>query len=273
METHHPGDQMSPRARFAHDLAEHRKAARMTQAAAAARMRCHESLISHIETGRRAPTLEFAREADKVFDLDGHFVALFMRITQSPTLGWFARWVEEIEPRAVILQSWDPLLIPGVLQTADYARAIFATTTASPDRVEERVQARIQRIAVFDGPTPPTFLALIDEGVLHRPVGGPDVLAAQLRYLLELAQHPQITVQLVPIATGSAAGMMSAFALARLRDGSEVVSADSVLSGHVTGDHEAVARLKQRYDTIRADAQPKNVTQQAIEDAIRKWNS
>ncbi|GLW06245.1 hypothetical protein Misp01_13750 [Microtetraspora sp. NBRC 13810] len=88
METHHPGDQMSPRARFAHDLAEHRKAARMTQAAAAARMRCHESLISHIETGR---------------------------------------------------------------------------------------------FAVFDGPTPPTFLALVDEGVLHRPVGGPDVLAAQMR--------------------------------------------------------------------------------------------
>ncbi|MFG1970333.1 Scr1 family TA system antitoxin-like transcriptional regulator [Nonomuraea fuscirosea] len=273
MKSHHSGDQMSPRARFAHDLAEHRKAARMTQAAAAARMRCHESLISHIETGRRTPTLEFAREADKAFDLDEHFVALFKRVTQSPALGWFARWVEEIEPRAVILQSWDPLLIPGVLQTADYARAIFTTAPTSLDRVEERVQARIQRIAVFDSPTPPTFLALIDEGVLHRPVGGPDVLAAQLRYLVELAQHPQITVQLVPIAAGSAAGMMSAFALARLRDGSEVVSADSVLSGHVTGDHEAVARLKQRYDTIRADAQPKNVTRQAIEDAIRKWNS
>ncbi|AQZ63013.1 hypothetical protein BKM31_17485 [[Actinomadura] parvosata subsp. kistnae] len=86
-----------------------------------------------------------------------------------------------------------------------------------------------------------------------------------------MAQHPQITIQLVPIAAGSAAGMMSAFALARLRDGSEVVSADSVLSGQVTGDHEAVAALKRRYDTIRADAQPKRVTQQAIEDAIRKW--
>ncbi|MBN6057303.1 helix-turn-helix transcriptional regulator, partial [Nonomuraea sp. RK-328] len=268
----HSGDQMSPRARFASDLTEHRKAARMTQAALATRMRCHESLVSHIETGRRSPTLDFAQEADNAFNLDRHFVALFQRISQSPALGWFARWVEEIEPRAVILHSWDPLLVPGILQTADYARAIFAAT-ASPDRVEERVQARTRRIAIFDAPEPPAFLALVDEGVLHRPIGGPDILAAQLRYLLELAQHPRITVQLVPIAAGSAAGMMSAFALARLHDGSEVVSADSVLSGHVTGDHEAVARLKQRYDTIRADAQPKNVTQQAIEDAIRKWNS
>lgn len=264
------GDQMSPRARFARDLAEYRRAARMTQAALAMRMRCHESLISHIETGRRSPTMDLAEEADRIFGLDGHFVAHFAKIVQSPTLGWFARWVEEIEPRAIILQSWDPLLIPGILQTPDYARAIFRTTS-TPDQVDERVQARTRRIAIFEGPHPPTFLALIDEGVLHRPIGGPDVLAAQLRHLLELAEHPRITVQLVPVAAGCVPGMMSAFALARLRDGSEVVSADSVLSGQVTADHEAVARIKQRYDGIRADAQPKSVTHRAIEDAIRKW--
>ncbi|MFE0150128.1 Scr1 family TA system antitoxin-like transcriptional regulator [Nonomuraea sp. NPDC059007] len=96
-------------------------------------------------------------------------------------------------------------------------------------------------------------------------------LAAQLRYLLEMARHPRITVQLVPIAAGCVLGMMSAFALARLRDGSEVVCADSVLSGQVTADYDAVARIKQRHDSIRADAQPKSVTHEAIEDAIRKW--
>ncbi|WP_187414621.1 helix-turn-helix domain-containing protein [Nonomuraea sp. PA05] len=265
-----PGDSMSPRARFAHDLTEYRKSAKMTQAALALRMRCHESLISHIETGRRAPTVDIAEEADRTFGLDGHFVALFTRIAQSPTLGWFARWVEEIEPRAVILQSWDPLLIPGILQTPDYARAIFQTGSA-PDRVEERVEARIRRISIFDGACPPTFLALMDEGVLHRPIGTADILAAQLRYLLELTRHPQITVQLVPVVAGCVPGMMSAFALARLRDGSEVVSADSVLSGQVTADHDAVVQLKQRYDRIRADAQPRFDTQQAIEDAIGKW--
>ncbi|MFI9589430.1 DUF5753 domain-containing protein [Nonomuraea sp. NPDC052265] len=168
------------------------------------------------------------------------------------------------------MTSWDPLLIPGILQTADYARAIFSRT-APQDRVEERVQARMKRLRIFDSPGPPTFLALIDEGVLHRPIGGSEVLAEQLHYLLDLTRHPPITLQLVPVAAGCVAGTMSAFALARLRDGSEVVSADSVLSGYVTGDHDAVMRLKQRYDTIRADAQPKNVTSQAIEDAIRKW--
>ncbi|YCK42329.1 helix-turn-helix domain-containing protein [Actinomadura sp. ATCC 39365] len=264
------GDHLSPRARFAQDLADRRKAARMTQSALALRILCHESLVSHVEKGRRIPTLEFAREVDKAFGTDGHFTGLHERISQSPALGWFARWVEEIEPQAVILQSWDPLLIPGILQTAGYARAIFSAATP-PDRVEERVQARIRRMRIFDSSCPPAFLALIDEGVLHRPIGGREVLAEQLRYLLDLICHPRITIQLVPVTAGCVAGTMSAFALARLRDGAEVVSADSVLSGHVTGDHEAVMRLKQRYDTIRADAEPKNVTPRAIEDAIKKW--
>lgn len=266
------GDQLSPRARFAADLTERRTAARMTQAALAQRMSCHGSLVSHIENGRRSPTLEFAEEADKAFGLNGHFVALHTRISQSPALGWFAPWAEEIEPQAVILQSWDPLLIPGILQTTDYVRAIFSATTP-PHQVEERIQARTRRISIFDNPDPPTFLALIDEEVLHRPIGGPSVLAGQLRSLLDISHHPRITIQIVPTATGCVPGMMSAFALARLRDGSEVVSADSILSGHVTGDHHEVAQARQRFDAIRADAQPRHSTHQTIEDAIKKWTS
>ncbi|MFI6178657.1 Scr1 family TA system antitoxin-like transcriptional regulator [Nonomuraea sp. NPDC051191] len=265
-------DHLSPRARFARDLAERRKAARMTQSALALRILCHESLVSHVEKGRRVPTLVFAREVDRAFGTDGHFTGLHERISQSPALGWFARWVEEIEPQAVIMYSWDPLVIPGMLQTVDYARAVFAGTGSS-DQVEEQVQARIRRIGVFEASKPPSLLAVIEEGVLHRPFGGAGVLVGQLRFLLELTEHPQITVQMLPHTAGCIAGMVSAFALARLRDGSEVVSADSLLSGQVSGDHDAVARLKQRYDSIRAHAQPKNVTRQAIEGAIAKWTS
>ncbi|MEV0353258.1 helix-turn-helix transcriptional regulator [Nonomuraea sp. NPDC050680] len=264
-------DHMSPRARFASDLEHYRKKMKLSQISLSTRMRCHTSLISHVERGRRTPTLEFAEAADQAFGLDDHFVKLYRQITHSPALGWFARWVEEIEPQAVILQSWDPLLVPGLLQTPEYARAIFSTT-ASPEQAEERVQARTRRMQIFEGPTPPTFLALVDESVIDRPIGGPAVLLNQLRYLHELTQHPRITIQLVPTAAGCVVGMVSAFALARLRDGTEVVSADSLLSGHVTGDHETVAQLKVRYDTIRADANSQTASQRAIGDAIRKWS-
>ncbi|MFG1943972.1 helix-turn-helix transcriptional regulator [Nonomuraea sp. NPDC048826] len=265
------GDQTSPRARFAADLMRRRREAGMSQTALSNRLRCHTSLISHVERGRRAPTVEFAEALDRAFQLDGHFMDLFTQISHSPTLGWFARWVEEIEPQAAILQSWDPLVIPGLLQTPEYARAIFATAVPI-EQVEERVQVRMRRMEIFDAPNPPAFLAIIDESTLHRPIGGPRVLAGQLGRLLEHVQNSRITVQVVPTASGCAAGMMSAFTLARLRDGAEVVSADSVLSGLVTGDHESVARVKVRYDTIRADAYPQSMSLQVIEDAVRKWS-
>ncbi|MEV0593144.1 helix-turn-helix domain-containing protein [Nonomuraea cavernae] len=77
-------DQMSPRARFALDLAQQRKEAGMSQAALSTRMRCHTSLISHLERGRRPPTLDFAEALDHAFHLDGHFVGLFRQIAHSP---------------------------------------------------------------------------------------------------------------------------------------------------------------------------------------------
>lgn len=263
-------DPAPPRVRFATDLEQYRRRSGLSLVALGTQMRCHPSLISHIERGRRAPTLDFAEALDHAFQLDQHFTTLFRQISHSPALGWFARWVEEVEPQAVILQSWDPMLIPGLLQTPEYARAVFSPM-APADQVEERVEARIRRLQIFDRPNPPVFLALIDEGVLHRPIGGPEVLLHQLRHLLELAQHPCVTIQLVPIAAGCGAGMMSAFSLARLRGGIEVASADSVLSGDVTSDHDAVARLKVRYNIIRADAHSQSVSLRLMEDAVTTW--
>jgi transcriptional regulator with XRE-family HTH domain len=266
------GNPMSPRARFASDLEHHRKDAGLSQIALSTRMQCHTSLISHIERGRRTPTREFAEALDRVFQLDEHFAGLLREIAHSPTIGWFARWVEEIEPQAAILQSWDPLLVPGCLQTPEYARTLFSK--ASPaDQVEEQVLARTQRLQIFDGPSPPVYTALIDEHVLHRPVGSPAILVDQLRYLLELCLHPRITIQVVPVDAGCVAGMLSAFTLARLRNGAEIVSTDSFLSGHVTGDYDSVMNLKVRYETIRADAHPQSVSQRAIEDAVTKWTN
>ncbi|MEV4104736.1 helix-turn-helix transcriptional regulator [Nonomuraea sp. NPDC049649] len=263
---------MSPRARFAQELERHRREAGLSQIALSARMCCHTSLISHIERGRRAPTRDFAEGLDRAFGVDGHFVGLFKQISHSPNLGWFARWVEEIEPQAVILQSWDPLLVPGCLQTPEYARALLSSTSPA-DQLEERVLARTQRVQLFDAPGGPIYLALIDENVLHRPIGGTAILANQLRYLLELSSHPRITIQVVPVAAGCTVGMVTGFVLARLRDGAEIASTDSLLAGHVTGDYGVVAQLKVRYETIRADAHSQSMSQRLIEEAAAKWVS
>ncbi|MEU7000983.1 helix-turn-helix transcriptional regulator [Nonomuraea sp. NPDC046570] len=270
---HNEPDQISPRAQFAADLQQFRKDRGLSQVALSGHMKVHQSLVSHVERGVRPPTRDFAEAADRAFGLEGHFAHLYARVVQSPALGWFARWVEEVEPRATMLWTWDPLLVPGLLQTDSYARAIFSTSVIPVDQAEERVVARMQRRHILDRADPPLVWALIDEGVLHRPIGGVEVLAGQLRYLLELAKHPRLMVQIVPVAAGCASGMVSSFALARLPSGAEAVTIDSLLIGQVTADPQSVGVLRARYETIRASAHSKDESRRVIENAVSKYES
>lgn len=260
-----------PRVQFVTDLVKYRVARGLSKAALARRMSVHPTLVGHVELGRRPPTPGFARAADAAFGLDSHFTALADAIYHAGGLGWFARWVEEVEPRASTLWTWDPLVIPGLLQTEDYSRAIFQTTpTIAPSDVDGRVRARRQRQRILDRADAPRLLALVDESVLLRPMGGTQVLRAQLRHLVEMAERPRVTVQLVPIAAGHAAGMMSAFALARLADGAELASVDSILSGAVVHEAKPVGRLRVLYDSIRAEALPQGLSLAAISDALER---
>ena len=211
--------------------------------------------------------MSFAEAADDAFGLDGHFAQLVKQMSRSGALGWFSRWVDEIEVHAVAIWTWDPMLIPGFLQTEAYARAVFESGSAPREDLEERIAARIRRRQILDGPTPPNVWMLVDEGTLHRPIGGAEVLRQQLCFLLEIARHPKVTLQIVPIDTGSATGMVSAFILARLPDGKEAISVDSFL-GKVSADQEVAQHLREKYENIRSDAYPKRVSLKVIEDAI-----
>ncbi|GLW10226.1 transcriptional regulator [Microtetraspora sp. NBRC 13810] len=237
------------------------------------RMKCHATLVGKVEKGKRTPTPDFAMAADAAFELDGHFVELATRVAREAAgPRWWYRWTDEVEPQAVILQSWDPMLVPGLLQTPAYARAVLGSSPLIvSDQLEGAVAARTARRAILDRTPPPRVCVLMDEGVLHRPVGGRNVLLEQLHYLLEAARCPCLTVQVVPIAAACAAGMMAAFALARLPTGAEVATVDSLREGHTTADVDAVAEIRLWYETIRADACSRFESLQIIEKAVARW--
>ena len=114
--------------------------------------------------------------------------------------GWFARWAD-IEAEATALPSYEPLLVPGLLQTEDYARAILsARPGGDDDDLEEQVAARMERQAIVSQPGGPLLWCVLDEGVLHRPVGGGKVMRTQLERLAGLADHQKTTVQVIPAA-------------------------------------------------------------------------
>src|SRR5437868_7511930 len=175
--------------RFVTELARLRIGAGMTKTALAEKMRVHRSLVSHVECLRKRPTMSFAEAADDAFGLDGHFVNLAAQMSSYGVLGWFSKWVEEVEIHAVSIWTWDPMLIPGLLQTEAYARAVFESSQVPRVNVEDRVAARTGRRQILEGPTAPKIWVLIDEGVLYRPIGGKEVLRDQLRFVLEIAEH------------------------------------------------------------------------------------
>ncbi|MGW3357760.1 helix-turn-helix domain-containing protein [Streptomyces bungoensis] len=131
--------------------------------------------------------------------------------------GWFSMYVS-LEGAAGLIRSYEPHFVPGLLQTEDYARGVLksgAIGQTSPDEIERHVALRMQRQELLTRPDAPRFWAVMDETVLRRPVGGPDVMRAQADALLEAAELPNVTLQVAPFTSGPHPGTYGPFVLFR----------------------------------------------------------
>ncbi|MBB2913255.1 transcriptional regulator with XRE-family HTH domain [Streptosporangium becharense] len=267
-------DPGSPRVRFGVEMRRLREAAQLSQAAVASRLGCTQTQVSRLEKATRTPSRSDAERLDRLFGTANgvSFIRLHQRIiTQPGGPTWFRSWAEEVEPTARVLRSWDPLLVPGLLQTESYARYVLSQEPRiTSEDVEERVQARIQRRQILEGDAPPLLLALIDAGVLRRPVGDPAVMREQLDYLLEIEKHPSVFIQLVDQRCLS--GLLGAFMIAELPNGQpDAIHSDSSTEGKISTDSELVASIWNRYEAIRRWAYPDHMSLKMIEDARQEW--
>ncbi|MBB4941610.1 hypothetical protein FHR32_005987 [Streptosporangium album] len=137
-------------------------------------------------------------------------------------------------------------------------------------QVEERIEARVQRRQILNQDDPPLFLTLIDAGVLQRPVGDSEVMRDQLDYLLEAAQHPTVSIQLVD--PRCLPGLLGAFMIAELPNGQpDAIHADSSAEGQFSADSSLVASVWNRYEAIRRWAYPDHMSLKMIQDARQEW--
>jgi transcriptional regulator with XRE-family HTH domain len=263
----------SPLAFLGAELRRCRKRAGLSQPQLSELTSYSTSMISKIERAQRPASRDFAYECDRVFDLDGHFARLYQFTLRASGPSWFMRWLEEIEPKARVLRNWEPLLVPGLLQTEAYARHIFTREPGiTAQEIEDRLQTRMLRKGILQRADPPALWILMDEGVLHRPIGGWEVMRDQMEQLLEAASRPNVTIQIVPYLAGSAAGLSGAFILAELPAGQpNAAYVELPAGGEVTVDHDYVDSLWTRYEAIRSDAQPQYVSLQLIKDAAKRW--
>ncbi|MGQ5260244.1 Scr1 family TA system antitoxin-like transcriptional regulator [Micromonospora sp. ZYX-F-536] len=186
-------------------------------------------------------------------------------------LPWFRPWAE-LEQDATAIRWYEPLLVPGLLQTEGYARAVLNTGgLLAPSEVDQIVAGRLDRQAVLCRDVPPQLVAVIDEVVLRRLVGGRAVMAGQLARLMALAEWEHVQVRVIPAESPWHTGLAGPFVLGRLPDGTELAYLDNQLRGQVVTDPIDIANLGRRWESVTGEALPQRRSTELIREVAETW--
>jgi hypothetical protein len=176
--------------------------------------------------------------------------------------------------QAETLRWFEPLIVPGLLQTDDYARAIFRTRfRITDDEIDEQVAARMKRQEILSRDEPPSFWVILDEWVLRRPVGGRYVMLEQVKRLIETARQPYIVIEIIPANVGAHEGVGGAFAIADFADAASIGYLEGTPRGQPVEEPKQVASLDLTWDTLRGDALPRAASLALLEEAAKSWTS
>jgi hypothetical protein len=187
------------------------------------------------------------------------------------------RTFAEHEANATVLRWFEHSLMPGLLQIENYARAVLSTKPGATEaEIEADVAGRLarQQILTRDEPPWPRLYALLDEGVLYRPVAPDPVMHDQLVHLVELSRWPHITIQVVPYAAGGHSGLLGAFIIAELPAEQSIVFMEDISGGRVAEDVAAVSEVGLRFEALRSEALPKAASRDLIAKVAKeRWTS
>jgi len=267
----------SPLRVFGGMLRRYRVKAGMSLEQLGARVYLSDDMVGKIENGQRVPTEQFAAACDAVAELNtggalGELRELLKDyLKQRAYPGWFVRWPDK-EADATILRWFELVVVPGLLQTPEYARALLANRIGGPDDTDEIVAARMERQSILAREEPPELWVVIDEAVLHRPVGGAYVMREQINHVMKAARRSNVVVQVIPAAVGVHEGMAGAgFIIADFADAPHVAYQDTSVRGQVIEDSDDIAVLTAIWDRLRAEALPRTASLALMEEVAKTW--
>lgn len=233
---------------------------------AAEKLMCSTAKISRLETGARRPALRDVRDLCDLYNVDPAVAGELMNLTrQAREQGWWARYDDlnltpyvGLEQDASTINAYCMYFLHGLVQTEDYARAIIKAIAPriSPDVLQQRVQARLRRQQLLEGDSRPGFRLYLDEAVLWRQVGGPEVMAAQAGKILDLIAEDKVKVQVIPFSAGAYSVTDLSFTLLDFDQPrlSSVVYIEGRVSGHYFERPPDIASYREAVEDIRDSA-------------------
>jgi transcriptional regulator with XRE-family HTH domain len=249
----------------------------LTVEQAAERLMFSMSKLSRMETGHGVATPRDIRDLCDLYGVtdEGERDRMMNLAREGKQQGWwqsyeltYATYVG-LEAEATAISDFQSSVVPGLLQTADYARAGHeaAMPRLSSDQIERQIEAKLTRQSLLTQATPPSLTAILDEAALHRAVGGPRVMAAQLAHLIETARLPNVTVQVIPFSVGSHPGLESNFNILELPPPTQsVVFVEGLIGSVYLERAEDLKRYRKVFDRLQSVAlSPKDTI-----DAIAK---
>lgn len=236
---------------YGEELRERREAKGWTQDHLGMEAVMSRSHIAHIEAGRRLPCPDDAKRLDQVLETGG----MFVRFLPDGKLAAFFEEIAELEPQAAMIRKYANSLVPGLLQTEGYARAVFSAAfpRLTAEKRADNIRTRLARASILEDPVTPEMWALLDEAVLRRPVGGPAIMAEQLRHIVALGEQ-RIRVHVLPFALGMHALMEGEVTLMRFADMAPLAYVEGLNSGTVLDSPAVVEQSLVAYDLALGDA-------------------
>ncbi|WP_411089920.1 helix-turn-helix domain-containing protein [Streptomyces sp. 061-3] len=245
----------SPRALLGAELRHRRDRAGLSQEDLGLPLFVSGSFIGQLESGTRRMQVDQAQKFDEILTTDGFFVRNCAALKKSKYPDHFAE-AAEAEAVAKTIKEYAPQLIPGLLQTEPYARAVFRAyqPTAPENVIDDLVAARLERAHLLSDPTTPLVWAVLDEAALRREAGGPAVMAEALNHVLKLAREHRIIVQVLPFNAGTHMAMEGPLKLMSFDDAPPLVYLQGLGTGKLHDDPATVRHYELTYDLVAASA-------------------
>ncbi|MFJ5097348.1 MULTISPECIES: Scr1 family TA system antitoxin-like transcriptional regulator [unclassified Streptomyces] len=233
-----------------------RKRAGLTQEAFAPLVGYSVETIASIEQGRRLPPVGFVEKAEEILDAFGAIKNAARFVGRKPGLAsWFRPWAR-LEQSAATLCTYEPRFVPGLLQTAAYARTVFSgrIPALEDEEIETLLIARVERKKVVTDRPRTIFSFIIEEHVLRRLTGGPEVMREQIDHLFALCERRNVDLQIMPQSRGYHTGLDGPMQLLETPENRWYAYCEGQESGLLFSDSKVVSILQNRYARMRAQA-------------------